>query len=132
MVGDGGEEGRRQVPAQHVELRRGDRPAVVQGAAQGDDLAPGAAGRRPGVALLAGGLTGHGVERVGEPRHLGVEPGRELAGGGEAGQRRGGGERRQGLDRQRGDAQEGELALGARLVHGAGGPPPSWSRRCMK
>ena len=107
MVRDGGEELRRQGVAQGVELPRGDAPAVVQGAAQGDDGQPGA--RDLGFSV-AGRLARHAVESVGEPRDLGVEALLQLPGGGEARQGLRGGERRQGLEGERGDAQEEELA----------------------
>jgi hypothetical protein len=124
VVRDAGEEIRRQSLAQGVELRFRDPPAVVEGAAQGDDVQPGARGL--GVAL-AGGLARHGVQGVGEPRYLLGERALQLPDGGEARQGLPGGQGRQRLERERGDAQEDELP---RRIQA--GPPPSSIRRCMK
>ena len=74
MVRDGGEQLRGKVAGHRVELRRGDAPAVVEGAAQGDDRGPGepAAGRF-GV-LLPQRLARRRVEGIAEraaPRRRG-------------------------------------------------------------
>jgi hypothetical protein len=120
VVRDGGEELRGEVTARLGELRRGDAPAVVESAAQGDDGEPGgSAGVR-----FSGGLARRRVEGLAEPRSFGVEAGFELQEGVETGESLGGGQRFQGLDGKGCDAQQGEPGLGGgRAAQGA--PPPS-------
>jgi hypothetical protein len=106
------------------ELRRGDAPAVVEGAAQGDDGEPGGpAGVRFRISPSQG-LARRRVEGLAEPCRLGGEAGFELQDGVETGEGLGGGQRLQGLDGKGCDTQQGKPGLGGgRAAQGA--PPPS-------
>ncbi|HEY8019500.1 MAG TPA: hypothetical protein VIH93_00270 [Thermoanaerobaculia bacterium] len=112
----------------------------MEGAAQGDDRE--ARARRLRVVRAPGrrGLARRGIEPVAQPRGLGVELALAVEPGGERGGGRRSRERRQGLERQGGDAQEDErLAarvgrrrrVAPRRIGGQTGPPPSCSSRCM-
>lgn len=115
---------------------RGEGAAVVDGAAQGDDGETGAGGRSLESAVpIAAARARRRVEPVTQPLPRGVELGLEIEPGVERRGRRalwtGGGERRQRLEGERGDAQQQErLAARSRAGAGRGGiraqaaPPP--------
>ena len=111
----------------------GEGAAVVDGAAQGDDGAASAGGLRCVVAVCAAGARRR-VEPVAQPLPGGGELGLEIEPGGERRGRRSlrtrGGERRQRLEGERGDAQQEERLALSRAGAGRGGiraqsgPPP--------
>jgi len=93
-----------QEAARLLEPRRGDPPAVVKGAAEGDQGEP-AAGR---LGVRLGRRSGRGVEGAGQPRRpplQAVFQAQEIA---ERRQGPGGRQRLQDLEGKRGDAEEGE------------------------
>jgi hypothetical protein len=96
--------------ARRRELPLLDPPPVVERPSHRDHRQP--PPRR--LRVVPGRLPRHGVEGVGQPLHLRVEALCELQDGSEPPQGPGSGQRLQRLDRERGDAQEGEGGLNRR------------------